>query len=93
MQVSLSSGNTSVPIYKYVITREDDSIVTFDSRGLLVQIKEKNGAVINVSYDASEASGLALDCVREVTDAMGMQELYEQIEQKARKTAEHRILS
>ena len=46
-----------------------------------------------LSYDASEASGLALDCVREVTDAMGMQELYEQIELKAQKNTEHRSLS
>ncbi len=49
--VELSSGEAGVPIYKYDITREDKSVVTFDNTGSLIKISEKNGAVININHD------------------------------------------
>lgn len=50
-RVELSSGETAVPVYRYRIEREDDSTVTFDNTGRLIETAEKNGAVLTLAYD------------------------------------------
>ncbi len=48
--VELSGGEAQIPIYKYEVTREDESVITFDGTGTLIEIKEKNGAVISITH-------------------------------------------
>lgn len=47
-----SDGEQTYDIYRYDITREDDSVVTFDEKGNLLQIRQKNGAVLTMNRDS-----------------------------------------
>ena len=61
--VTLSTGETRVPINIYQIEREDGSQVTFDESGVLVEIAEKNGAIMQIMHD--NTSGNVIGFMRE----------------------------
>ena len=51
-RAEFSDGERTYDIYRYDITREDKSVVTFDHTGNLLQIKQQNGAVLTFDRDS-----------------------------------------